>query len=921
VIGTSLGPYKILEPLGAGGMGEVYLAQDTRLGRKVAIKVLPEEFAVDPERLARFEQEARAAAALNHPHIAAVFDVGFQEGGSTTADESSVAGPMAPGVHYMVQEHLEGTTLRAPVEKGAMPLAKALDLAIEIAEGLAAAHSAGIIHRDLKPANVFVTREGHAKILDFGLAKLTEAAPIRSPDGQASRSPTVLGTVAGQIMGTAGYMAPEQIQGTDDIDQRVDVFAFGALLYEMVTGVRAFSGESVLDTLHAIARTEPRAIGTIDPALPIELQRIIKKALAKDPARRYRHADELVVDLQQLRDDVVAGEIVPVGAPKDAAAGPAPGRVVARTISPIGLVAAALAVLTLGLAAGWVVRGSSVERPRLDLYLTSRAVQPANGQPLAISPDGSAVALLDNGTLRFRRLGQDVWTDAAEVAPFGVVVFSATGRSIFYSFRAELWRVGLDGSPPQLVADLGFSPDAGWREGDEELMFSGVIFGDEPRALLVRVAPDRGEITEVWSTPVDREAGELILYGKIDARRYLGGRVLFRDGTASTSVGIVDTESGEVGQWLQAYHAPRIAPDGRILAVDARGRLLSVTIADDGESLAGATVQVIDGLWSSLPSAAYDVAANGTLALVAGDVTSRGDAAARPVWFDEAGRVEEVGANVERLDLDSRLSPDGKFVALEAQFEGQTSIWIHDLARNVTTPLSVDHPGAFPVWSPDGTEIIYHVLAGEGRVAGMYRAPVDRSAPPVMMLPDPEGEFLLPMDWSPDGSTLLYVRAADRYRNRGADLWTVPVDDGEPAPFIATPANEIDGRFSADGRWIAYVADHSGTREVYVRPSGGGGEITVSSGGGSDPEWHPGQATLFFLGPSAGGEAFDRSVFAVDLADGTASAVREVTPAPSPMSGLFIVSRDGERFMTAIFGRAGAESSAQLRIVLNPDGS
>ena len=309
MIGTSLGPYKILEQLGAGGMGEVYLAEDTRLGRKVAIKVLPAEFASDPERLARFEQEARAAAALNHPHIAVVHDIGFEEGtGAAEArtDPNMAASAIpAVGLHYMVQEYLDGEALREPLAKGALPLAKALLLAREVAEGLAAAHEAGIVHRDLKPGNIFITKDGHAKILDFGLAKLTE---LIGPSGsQASMSPTMMGTVAGQVMGTAGYMAPEQVQGEPDIDQRADLFAFGCVLYEMVSGRQAFSGQSVVQTLNRIAHEEPEPLSSIVKEVPAELQRIIKKSLAKEPAKRYQSAADLIVDLQLLAAEVEAG--------------------------------------------------------------------------------------------------------------------------------------------------------------------------------------------------------------------------------------------------------------------------------------------------------------------------------------------------------------------------------------------------------------------------------------------------------------------------------------------------------------------------------------------------------------------------------------------------------------------------------------
>ncbi len=287
--GIKLGPYEITEQLGAGGMGEVYLAQDTRLGRKVAIKVLPAEFASDPERLARFEQEARAAAALNHPHIAAVFDVGTED-----------------GTHFMVQEYLEGDTLREPLQKGVLPLKKALGLATEIAEALAAAHAAGIIHRDLKPENIFVTKEGHAKVLDFGLAKLTEVAAAGSPGG-ATQSPTMMGTVAGQVMGTAGYMAPEQVEGSDKIDHRADLFAFGCVLYEMASGARAFAGRSIAETLAHIQHDDPASIQESDPSLPDELQRIVRKCVAKELDRRYQGGNDLVVDLKALARDVESG--------------------------------------------------------------------------------------------------------------------------------------------------------------------------------------------------------------------------------------------------------------------------------------------------------------------------------------------------------------------------------------------------------------------------------------------------------------------------------------------------------------------------------------------------------------------------------------------------------------------------------------
>ena len=368
MIGKTLGPYKIIEQLGAGGRGEVYLGEDTRLGRKVAIKVLPEEYASDPERLARFEQEARAAAALNHPHIAVVHDIG------TEGD-----------IHFMVQEYLEAQSLRERLDKGALALDKALDLGIEVGEALIAAHKAGIVHRDLKPDNIFVTEEGHAKVLDFGLAKLTEmAAPA---GGSASMSPTMLGTVAGQVMGTAGYMAPEQAAGSSDIDHRADLFAIGCVLYEMVTGSQPFAGRSVAETLSKIQHESAPSLVEMDPSRPAELHRITNKSMAKEPERRYQGATDLVVDLRALLAEVESGRAV--AAPSGAAsrhraatgAGLSRGGLIAAAAMP-GLIVGALlyALIGGGFFQTWQARGRVQPAPFTCRFRPCPASTPATGR-------------------------------------------------------------------------------------------------------------------------------------------------------------------------------------------------------------------------------------------------------------------------------------------------------------------------------------------------------------------------------------------------------------------------------------------------------------------------------------------------------------------------------------------------------------
>jgi len=428
--GDQLGPYVIKKPLGIGGMGEVYLGEDTRLGRRVAIKVLPDKFAAEPGRLARFEQEARAAAALNHPHIAAVFDVG-----------SAPAADAAVETRYIVQEYLEGETLRRALERGVPPLKKALAFGVEIAEALAAAHAAGIVHRDLKPDNVFVTADGHVKVLDFGLAKLTEVTRA----GTESASPTAIGTVAGAVMGTAGYMAPEQVRGEEKIDGRADLFVFGCLLYEMTTGGRAFRGETAPDALHAILRSDPAPLGQVEASLPAELERIVTKCLAKDPAERFQTAADLVVDLRALAARIEAGTAPSLRVLTAAGAQSAPRRGLSIAI---GIAAFAAG---LSLAVVWILLNGPSESPGSPARFR---INPPAGYRLAVAGTGGIALSPDGELLAFAAydpnvVGQSVHPEA--VGP---------GQSFFVRSMDELEPRLLDGTAN--ARHPFFSPDGRW---------------------------------------------------------------------------------------------------------------------------------------------------------------------------------------------------------------------------------------------------------------------------------------------------------------------------------------------------------------------------------------------------------------------------------------------------------------------------
>ena len=389
--GTRLGPYEILELLGEGGMGKVYLAEDTRLHRKVAVKVLPAEFAGDPERLARFEQEARAAAALNHPNIASVFDVGEHDA----------------GVRYIVQEYLQGQSLRDLLRDGPLKLERALTIGAEAAEALAVAIAAGIVHRDIKPDNIFITESGHTKVLDFGLAKLVDPGTFAGASGDSA--PTAIGTMAGAVMGTAGYMAPEQVEA-GEIDGRTDIFALGCVLYEMTTGQRPFQGENIHATLGRIVSSEPEPIQALQPGLPLRLQWTIAKCLAKLPARRYQHAEDVAVDLRQLQDDITAGTTVPVGGP----AVVAPSAVETTRGIPWKLAAPiAVAIALLAAFGVWITTPSSPEsvitRFNFD-YPTETTFETTSTLGIAISPDGKSIVFNADRQLWLRAIDDLVAT-------------------------------------------------------------------------------------------------------------------------------------------------------------------------------------------------------------------------------------------------------------------------------------------------------------------------------------------------------------------------------------------------------------------------------------------------------------------------------------------------------------------------------
>ncbi len=819
--GTKLGPYEITEQLGAGGMGVVYLAQDTRLGRKVAIKVLPAEFASDPERLARFEQEARAAAALNHPHIASVFDVGTED-----------------GTHFMVQEYLEGETLREPLRRGALPLPKALDFTTQIAEALAAAHAAGIVHRDIKPENIFVTGERHAKVLDFGLAKLIEVSS--AGEGGATQSPTMVGTVAGQVMGTAGYMAPEQVDGTVEIDHRADLFACGCVLYETVSGIPPFAGESLHDTLHRIGHAEPTPVTEVAADAPAQLQWIVSKCLAKDRAHRYQSAADLAVDLRRLSVDVRAGTTgVATRAPDSE-------RKLGLSHLAIGVAAAALAaVMTVLLTrspdtapdtsptrhlALATVEGV-YERPHNE---NSKIAISPDGQRLVFATEGSSLQVLDLSTGDIEPIPG---TDGG-VAPF----YSPSGQLGFYAVNNRLTLVPQGGGRPEAIpgAITERVTSVSWTTGDTILFSTG--FGG-----MVRHVPASGGTPAPLLGLQDDEIGHSFASLLPDGDHVLHG---FWD--TDWRIAVRSLSTGRRTLLVGRGFAPSFAPSGHLIYV--RENVLMAAPFDPETLAVGESVQVLDNVLTNAAqgTAAYAFTADGSLAYLTRALAPRG----RLIRIDFDDGIRPIGdPEVEYQDI--ALSPDGRHVAsaIVDPVEGE-EVWVHDLVREDRVPIGQgagwDH---YPVFSPDGSRVAYvSERLGSGDV--FVRA-ANGSGPEREVVVGPD--YKQNLSWSPD-DVLAVTQSSDHSR----DVWVYPIDASDGGtPFLTSTADEETPSFSPDGRHLAFASDRTGRSEIYVTPYPAGPaayEWKVTTTGGTRPRWSDNGQQLFY-------QSGDR-VFVVDVIEG-----------------------------------------------------
>ncbi len=831
--GARLGPYEIVASLGAGGMGEVYRARDTRLARDVAIKLVHPRFAADSEQLRRFEQEARAASQLDHPNILIVHDLGSHEGSP-----------------YIVSELLEGESLR---EKLGTPLPprKAIEYVVQVAHGLAAAHEKGIVHRDLKPENLFVTKDGRVKILDFGIAKLTQ--PVVSSVPLTEALTASVPTEPGVVMGTVVYMSPEQVQGKM-VDQRSDLFSLGVVLYELLSGGRPFQKETAAETLTAILREEPPELSQTNTAVSPGLERVVRHCLEKEPSSRFQSAADVAFALDSLSQTTTAGT--------------APLRTMSVkrrvTNTAFALVVAAVAVIAVLL-----VRGRQQPRPatgRFEIQLPQGYFLEPYRNALALSPDGKVLvfsAFTAKGPLEqlfprwpFVPGGRQLFLRPLESLESRPVpgteggyqpVFSPDGRHVAFVVESPdetqtfLKTVPVAGGAVQTVCECNAKFGAAWA-ADGSILFASA------RGSLQKVPATGG--TPEPATTLDAAAGEVshrlphllpdgrtVLYTSL---RWLGGMTSTKARIYAGVPGIKErkllVEGGSDGRW---------APPG-VLLFAREGKLFAASLDSKARKLTGPVVPVLEGVrdatWTG-HSATETGAAH--VALAADGLVAWGPGSVEPplsrtlVWVDASGNETPVEGAPKGWILSGRVSPDGQRALVSFLYPGMEA-WVVDLARKASRRVTFTDPH-IAIWGPgpDGITFVSHHQGPPG----LYTRRLDAGPEEIATLwKPPDGSYLGVGSWSRDGRVLAFTREAAS----GSDIWLLEPGK-EPRPFLSTRFDEAQADISPDGEWLVYTSDESGRNEVFAKAlSGKGGALQVSAGEGWEPLWSRDGGSVYY---------------------------------------------------------------------------
>jgi eukaryotic-like serine/threonine-protein kinase len=859
-LGKRLGPYEILSAIGAGGMGEVYRARDTRLGRIVAIKALPTHLADRSELRERFEREARTIASLNHPHICTLYDVGQQD-----------------GTDFLVMEYLEGETLGRRLLKSLIPLEQVLQYAIEISDALDKAHRKGVTHRDLKPGNIMLTKSG-TKLLDFGLAKLTqEAAPanVSLSDLPTANDPL---TAEGAIVGTLQYMAPEQLEGKE-VDGRTDIFAFGAVVYEMATSKRAFEGKTQASVIGAILKDDPPPISSLQPMTPPALDRVVKRCLAKETDERWQSANDLTNELKWIAESGWQLTSAPPAAAKGI-------RAVGRRPVILGLGGLLLGLVIASLAT-WNLKTAPASSPQpvirtvIDLP-PGQQLAGLDGTAVVLSPDGTQLVYVarQGGTQRIYLRAMDAMgakpvpgTEGAS-SPF----FSPDSQWLGFFADGRLKKVSMSGGTAQVLADAVQPRGGSW--GSQGTIAFGVV-----QSPLRQVSNGGGVpqlLTHLEKTESSQRWPEFLPGSK--AVLFASSPTAITFTNAQVAVSLLGT--GEQRN-LARGTSPHFVSSGHLIYAQG-GTLTAVPFDPVRLEVTGAAIALVEGVLQSLAGgeAQYSVSNTGSLVYVAGPVQS---AQSRLVWVSRNGVEQLLAAPVRAYGV-PRLSPDGRQVAVGI-LEEESHLWLYDLVRETLTRFTFQ--GSYnpvSVWTPDGKRIAFES---------------NQEGPPNLFwqLANGGGELErlttsehinAPQSFTPDGKLLAFIEVTPDTKS---DIWVVRVGDRKAQPFLRTPFNEGGARFSPDGRLLAYSSDESGRVEVYIQPyPGPGGKWQISTEGGTEPMWNPNGRELFYRNGDKmmSIEITTRPGFAAGTPKMLFEGPYELSPVPTAN---YDVSSDGQGFL------------------------
>jgi eukaryotic-like serine/threonine-protein kinase len=857
--GTKLGSYEVLSSLGAGGMGEVYRAHDTKLNRDVALKVLPEAFAADAQRMGRFEREAQVLASMNHPNIAAIY--GLEESGSTRAlvmelVEGQTLDELLGTGKSKIENRKSGVETRTGFDLRAAN-AEPLSIARQIAEALEYAHERGIIHRDLKPANIKITPEGAVKVLDFGLAKALDTDTSATSGVSSSPTLTAVATQAGVIIGTAAYMSPEQARGKA-VDRRADIWAFGCVLYEMFSGKRLFAGETISDTLAAVIMKEPEW-EALPPTTPAPIQKLIRRCLTKDPRQRLRDIGEARIVIEQTISGVgpIQEPPQPAVAPPAALPPEPERRSSARSLLPWGVAAAAIAAAVL-LGVGHFGSSTAPARTIRSTISPPEGVSFASsgtyGGGAVISPDGAHLVVPARDasgkySLWVRQLDSLTLQKLEGTEGARYPFWSADSRFVAFFVPGKLKKIDVTGGPPQSVCDAPSGRGGAWSKNDI------IVFSPDVSAGLSSVPAAGGASTALVPLDKSRQQSSLRWPEFLpDGRHFLywGG-----DPYSSENSGIyIASIEGKDSRFLFKSDTNAVfAPSGYLLYLKEQN-LMAQPFDASSLKLTGTAFPIAEQIANpeAFRLGFFSVSQNDILVYQTGGAVKR-----QVLSLDPTGKqLGQVGNNTNALYI--QLSPDGRRLA-ETLYDDQSKsgdIWLVDLARGVQTRFTFDpKDDDTPVFSPDGSRIVF--ASNRKGQYDLYVKDASGAGTPQALFETKEDKY--PTDWSRDGKYIAFTQVTSAGKS-GVDLWILPLfGDKKPFPFLQTDFAEADGVFSPDGHWLAYESNESGKVEVYIAPFNGntgltgggsavqGGKWQVSQGGGTLPAWSRDGKCLYFLSP------------------------------------------------------------------------